>query len=147
MKKILAVILSLVLALSFSACVKSNNDKPVEQKTTEPTGRIYYDKFGNEFISLETMPFYDKNGKKFYLTNQIEQTFEDENGGVYEGERCFVDTHGVFVYDIDNEIELIDALSAKGSDGRMYYPASTVRWTVDNVMINAFGMGEEIVPD
>lgn len=149
MKKIIALILSIALVFSFSACAKSNDkeDTTKETSTTEPTGRIYYDKYGNEFISLETMPFYDKDGNKYYLTNQIDQIFEDENGVKYDGARCFVDTHGVFVFDKEEEIELIDALSAKGKDGRAYYPAATVRWTIDNVMINAFGMGQEIVPD
>lgn len=152
MKKLICVLLALALALSLAACANQGGDEPTNAEntsssTTSPTGRIYYDKYGKEYESLEKMPFYDKDDNKYYIANQIEQIFVDENGKQLDGMKCFVDTHGVFVYDDENEIELIDSLSAQDKNGKAFYPASTVRWTVDNVMVNAFGLGQEIIPD
>lgn len=150
MKKIICVLLACSVVFAFTACSKpnSNVEKTTNStSTTLPTGRIYYDKKGNEFETLEDLPFYDKDDNKFYLTNQIEQIFIDQGGKEFDGAKCFVDTHGVFVYDENGEIELIDSLSAKDKNGKMFYPAATVRWTVDGAMVNAFGLGQEIIPD
>lgn len=154
MKKLIIALICIALAFMLASCSGSNNDEPQEANattqpasTTEPTGRIYYDRLGNEFESLEEMPFYDENGNKYYLVNQIDQVFADEQGSKLDGNHCFVDTHGIFVFDKDESIVLDDSLSAKGKDGRTYYPAATVRWTSDGAMINAFGLGQEVVPD
>lgn len=151
MKKIICALLVATLAFSLVACSNGNDDAPTTENTTasttQPTGRIYYDKYGNEFETLEDLPFYDDENNKHYLVNQVEQIFIDQGGKEFDGAKCFVDTHGTFVYDENGEIELVDSLSAKDKNGKMFYPAATVRWTVDKVMVNAFGFGQEVVPD
>lgn len=116
--------------------------------TTAPTGRIYYDKYSNEYDSLEAMPFYDENDYKYYLKDQQNQLFYDEAGIEVDGKYCFVNSNGVFINDKYNQITLSeDGMYATGKDGKTYYPAATVRWTNDGVMVDFFGLGKEITPE
>lgn len=157
MKKALAIVLSIVtIACLFIGCTvnKSNSTRADSHETTGESavteygdGMIYYDRYAKSYNSLAELPFYDKDGKVYYYVDLVDDPsyFKDENGNKYPGDKCFVDEQSNFVYDDKGEITMgDDYVSAKGKDGKPYYPAGTVRWDIDGYLVTFFGFGETI---
>ena len=110
------------------------------------TARIYYDRYGKEHSSYETLPLYDSEGNTYTFVSQSKSSYyKDKNGNKYPSRRCFVDKQSNFIYDKNGEITLSDdGMSATDKDGTVYYPAETVIWDVDGNLVTVFGFGEII---
>ena len=163
--KTAVIIVSLAAVIAaFCGCSKSADN---EQSTTSDTqtqtvsqtaqateqgsqsassARIYYDRYGKEHSSYETLPLYDSDGNIYTFVSQSKNSYyKDENGNKYPSRRCFVDKQSNFIYDKNGEIKLSDdGMSATDKDGNTYYPAETVIWDVDGNLVTVFGFGEII---
>lgn len=163
--KAAVIIVSLVAVIAaFCGCSKSTNN---EQSTTADaqtqavsqtaqsteqgsqsasSARIYYDRYGKEHSSYETLPLYDSDGNAYTLVSQSKNSYyKDKGGNKYPSRHCFVDKQSNFIYDKNGEITLSDdGMSATGKDKTVYYPAETVIWDVDGNLVTVFGFGETI---
>lgn len=163
--KTAVIIVSLVAVIAaFCGCSKSANN---EQSTTAvaqtqsvsqtmqsteqgsqsaSSARIYYDRYGKEHSSYETLPLYDSDGNAYTLVTQSKNSYyKDKDGNKYPSRHCFVDKQSNFIYDKNGEITLSDdGMSATGKDKTVYYPAETVIWDVDGNLVTVFGFGETI---
>lgn len=108
--------------------------------------RIYYDRYGKEHSSYETLPLYDSEGNAYTFVSQSKNSYyKDKDGNKYPSRRCFVDKQSNFIYDKNGKITLSDdGMSATDKDGTVYYPAETVIWDVDGNLVTVFGFGEII---
>ena len=160
---VIFVSLAAVIA-AFCGCSKSENNEQsstadAQSQTVSQTAqsteqgsqsassaRIYYDRYGKEHSSYETLPLYDSEGNAYTFVSQSKNSYyKDENGNKYPSRRCFVDKQSNFIYDKNGEITLSDdGMSATGKDGTVYYPAETVIWDVDGNLVTVFGFGETI---
>lgn len=163
--KTAVIIVSLVAVIAaFCGCSKSaNNEQSTTadaqtqaiSQTTQSTeqgsqsassARIYYDRYGKEHSSYETLPLYDSDGNAYTLVSQSKNSYyKDKDGNKYPSRHCFVDKQSNFIYDKNGEITLSnDGMSATGKDKTVYYPAETVIWDVDGNLVTVFGFGEII---
>ncbi len=125
----------------------SQTTQSAEQSSkSSSSARIYYDRYGKEHSSYETLPLYDSDGNAYTFVSQSKNSYyKDKNGNKYPSSRCFVDKHSNFIYDKNGEITLSDdGMSATGKDGTTYYPAETVVWDIDGNLVTVFGFGEII---
>lgn len=156
MKKYIALLLSLVvLACFFAGCsvgknsTKTDNNESTSEVVLTEYGdeKTYYDRNGKAYSSLAELPFYDKDGNIYFYVDLVDDPsyFVDEKGNKLDGQKCFVDEQSNFIYDDKGDIKMADDyVSAKGKDGKPYYPAGTVRWDVDGYLVTFFGFGEII---
>lgn len=163
--KTAVIIVSLVAVIAaFCGCSKSANNEQsttadahtqAVSQTTQSTeqgsqsassARIYYDRYGKEHSSYETLPLYDSDGNTYTLVTQSKNSYyKDKDGNKYPSRHCFVDKQSNFIYDKNGEITLSDdGMSATGKDKTVYYPAETVIWDVDGNLVTVFGFGETI---
>lgn len=163
--KTAVIIVSLVAVIAaFCGCSKSaNNEQSTTadaqtqaiSQTTQSTeqgsqsassARIYYDRYGKEHSSYETLPLYDSDDNAYTLVSQSKNSYyKDKDGNKYPSRHCFVDKQSNFIYDKNGEITLSnDGMSATGKDKTVYYPAETVIWDVDGNLVTVFGFGETI---
>ena len=163
--KTAVIIVSFVAVIAaFCGCSKSANNEQsttadaqtqAVSQTTQSTeqgsqsassARIYYDRYGKEHSSYETLPLYDSDGNAYTLVSQSKNSYyKDKYGNKYPSRRCFVDKQSNFIYDKNGEITLSDdGMSATGKDKTVYYPAETVIWDVDGNLVTVFGFGETI---
>ncbi len=163
--KTAVIIVSFVAVIAaFCGCSKSANNEQSTTgdahtqavlQTTQSTeqgsqsassARIYYDRYGKEHSSYETLPLYDSDGNAYTLVSQSKNSYyKDKDGNKYPSRRCFVDKQSNFIYDKNGEITLSDdGMSATGKDKTVYYPAETVIWDVDGNLVTVFGFGEII---
>lgn len=128
MKKYIAIVLSLVIALSFGACAKG-------EKTNEETtvASSFYDRDGIEYTNEEDVLFYDAEGNVYnkvmdedYLPNFVNV----ETGESYFGMLCYISEDGYLYYDEDNSLDRIKGSlnTYQDSTGKKYYDISTVHW-------------------
>lgn len=117
--KTAVIIVSLVAVIAaFCGCSKSANN---EQSTTADaqtqavsqtaqsteqgsqsasSARIYYDRYGKEHSSYETLPLYDSDGNAYTLVSQSKNSYyKDKDGNKYPSRHCFVDKQSNFIYD------------------------------------------------
>lgn len=101
----------------------------------------YYDREGNSYTNPDDVIFYAKDGTQYvYLRDDSYKSFyvntKDESEK-YEAIKCYVDKDGYFVYDEDGSIVIEDNLmTAKDSDGNIYYPAEIVTWNSSGEISN-----------
>lgn len=165
-KKFITVICTLLaLACLFCACSKSaDSDKKEDETTkfevtedsvyttnasettTDESEVVFYDRYGKSYNQLTELPYYAQNGKIYYYSKSNGKAcFVDTDKKEYDVNKCFIDPKGYFVYDEEGDITLDQSsLSATSSTGTTYFPAVTIRWTVDHKMQLAFGFGKEL---
>lgn len=164
-KKRLIVLLLCVLTLCclFSACSNADDADTEEttefevteealfttnpnETTTDKSEVVFYDRYGKTYNELTELPYYAQNGKVYYYRKANGKTyFTDKDNNEYDVNKCFIDPKGYFIYDGEGNITLDESsLSAKGKNGTTYFPAVTIRWTVDHKMALAFGFGKEL---
>ncbi len=163
-KKYIALICTLlVLVCLFSACSKSADSEKESttgfevteesvyttnpnETTTEAEDVVFYDRYGKTYNKLTELPYYAQSGKVYYYSKSNGKAcFVDKQKNVYDVNKCFIDPKGYFVYDEEGNITLDESsLSATSKNGTIYFPAVTIRWTVDHKMALAFGFGKEL---
>lgn len=163
-KKFIVLICTLLaLACLFSACSKSDDAKEegttkfevteeslyttdANETTTDASDVVFYDRYGKTYNNLNDLPYYAQNGKVYYYSKSNGKAcFVDTQNNEYDVNKCFIDPKGYFVYDEDGNITLDEtSLMATGKNGTTYFPAVTIRWTVDHKMALAFGFGKEL---
>lgn len=162
-----AITIVLLIALIFAICGCSNSVKNAEETSADGTqsqtvsqqtqpneqgsqsassARIYYDRYGKEHSSYETLPLYDSDGNAYTFVKQSKNSYyKDKDGNKYPSRKCFVDKQSNFIYDKDGKITLSDdGMSATDKDNNTYYPAETVVWDIDGNLVTVFGFGEII---
>ncbi|MBQ8078287.1 MAG: hypothetical protein IJ235_07900 [Eubacterium sp.] len=122
--------------------------KPDESEavTADVTGNLtynltYYDRDGKAYKSPIDVPFYDKDGNRYFCkqNNNLQTWYVKEGDSKkLESLKCFVDKDGYFFYDEKGELTLsADKLTAKDKSGNAYSPAALVIWTKDGTMISS----------
>lgn len=128
LNRYIALVLSLIIAVSFSAC-KSKN----ENGTTTTQIVAYYDKNGVEYKNPEDVKYYDQQGNeynKLHGEDDLPYFVNVKTGESYFAMQCYISEDGYLFYDPDNTLT-----REKGSidtyedvSGKKYYDISTISW-------------------
>ena len=127
------------------------NDNGVGTEETEHTRSLtiqgyHFDRYGKCYSSAEHVPFYTRDGRKYYFRSVKRSTgdpnigdikekyYTDRKNSWYPESQCYVDEDGYIYFNTDGSLKYDEKGYFKSPSGKRYIKATETSWYDDGTL-------------